>query len=106
MIWGRTKAERDSYRKGHRWFAWRPVRLEDGRWAWMNTVWREAEECTVACGRGVFGSVRAWRWTHTAISDERHWTCHHCGRVNLETSRWVHRCECGYFITPCPPGSN
>lgn len=23
-----------------RWFAWRPVKLEDGRWAWLRTVWR------------------------------------------------------------------
>ena len=24
----------------HRWFAWRPVRLWDGRLAWGRTVWR------------------------------------------------------------------
>lgn len=23
-----------------RWFAWRPVKLEDGRWAWLRTVWK------------------------------------------------------------------
>jgi hypothetical protein len=25
-----------------RWFAWRPVKLWNGRWTWMRNVWRQA----------------------------------------------------------------
>lgn len=42
MIWGETD---DAYsarlHTPHRWFAWRPVLLEDGRWAWLQTVERQ-----------------------------------------------------------------
>lgn len=30
----------ERYRRWHRWFAWRPVRLEDGRIAFLETVER------------------------------------------------------------------
>lgn len=26
----------------HRWFAWRPTKLTDGRWVWLETVERRA----------------------------------------------------------------
>ncbi len=48
MIWGRTKEEqwmiREKWKQNHEketlWFAWRPVRLKDGRWVWWQTVRR------------------------------------------------------------------
>jgi hypothetical protein len=36
--WGRRYAE-DTYN----WFAWRPVRLKDGSWAWLERVSRHKE---------------------------------------------------------------
>lgn len=27
-------------RPWHRWFAWRPVHVGDGKWVWLETVWR------------------------------------------------------------------
>jgi hypothetical protein len=40
MIWGRSDAE---LRKWHRWYAWHPVTLDDGRWAWLCWVERAAD---------------------------------------------------------------
>lgn len=44
MIWGQKYGEREAAlarRRGpHEWFAWRPVRLDDGRWAWLRVVFR------------------------------------------------------------------
>jgi hypothetical protein len=37
MVWGKTW---DEYYRGARWFAWRPVRLENGQFAWLEWVWR------------------------------------------------------------------
>lgn len=37
MIWGRTHDESPA---GRWWYAWHPVRLEDGRWAWCQLVYR------------------------------------------------------------------
>lgn len=39
MIFGRVKVEILEY-VGHRqWFAWYPVKLDDGRWLWLEKVW-------------------------------------------------------------------
>ena len=42
MIWGRTydsrRAGRYHWREPRSWFAWHPVRFEDGRWAWLTEV--------------------------------------------------------------------
>ena len=42
MIWGRTTKQ---YLKKkfslHEWFAWRPVMLRDGRYAWLHIVNRQ-----------------------------------------------------------------
>ena len=38
MIWGSTYKQLFACRT---WFAWRPVRLVDGRWAWMCTLQRK-----------------------------------------------------------------
>lgn len=41
MIWGQTTADRQHReRSWHRWFAWYPVVLQDGRTAWLQTVER------------------------------------------------------------------
>ena len=42
MIWGETDEQRHARRyTWHRWFAWRPVRVNDGRWVWRETVARK-----------------------------------------------------------------
>jgi hypothetical protein len=44
MIWGTTWDQKTARETGgFRWFAWRPVFLEDGRMAWLETVhcWRD-----------------------------------------------------------------
>jgi len=47
MIWGKSKTKKLAWRKlkASRWFAWYPVHLEDGRWAWLEFVryeyWQE-----------------------------------------------------------------
>lgn len=36
MIFGpKRKGPRENRSKWHQWFAWRPVRLIDGRWIWL-----------------------------------------------------------------------
>lgn len=48
MIWGWTDQQRFDYKwEGHKWFAWRPIRLEvrgshldGGKWAWLVFVKR------------------------------------------------------------------
>lgn len=38
MIWGKTYKARDKkYYGTKKWFAWRPVILDDGSWAWW--IW-------------------------------------------------------------------
>ena len=40
MIWGKTTKEKlTQYYSVGKWFAWRPVQLEDGRWVWWEYVW-------------------------------------------------------------------
>jgi len=76
MIWGITDAARYErrqarlaalYYKPYRWFAWRPVRLDDGRWVWWE--WIEVEDLiTYVNGiysRGFWG----FKW-HRAIKKE------------------------------------
>lgn len=36
MIFGKT---RQRIKDGFIWFAWYPVPLEDGRWAWLEKLW-------------------------------------------------------------------
>lgn len=47
MIWGRTKQQaHDRLRALNQWqpwFAWHPVQLDDGRWAWLRTVERRGQ---------------------------------------------------------------
>lgn len=41
MIFGKTDEQKmEGLGKPRKWFAWRPVQLEDGRGAWLTTVWR------------------------------------------------------------------
>jgi len=39
MIWGKTYKEQKIHRQT-KWFAWYPVQLKDGRWCWLECVWR------------------------------------------------------------------
>jgi len=42
MIWGKTRKEFNDRRENwHKWFAWRPIILDDGRWAWLQFVQRK-----------------------------------------------------------------
>lgn len=41
--------------KWHRWFAWRPVKLQDGWWAWLEYV----DRCAY------YGWFRTW-WEYSA----------------------------------------
>lgn len=46
MIFGtmhKEKADRSLSRGEELWFAWHPVRLNDGRWLWLDYVWRRWE---------------------------------------------------------------
>ena len=42
MIWGKkhSTVAVDSSEAWHDWFAWYPVRFDDGRWVWLHTVKR------------------------------------------------------------------
>ncbi len=47
MIWGRTnKLEEKQLHltNWHRWFAWRPVKLNDERWCWLESIERRIKE--------------------------------------------------------------
>lgn len=40
MIWGKTDKEKsERIIRCKQWFAWRPVKLEDGRWCWWEKIW-------------------------------------------------------------------
>lgn len=41
MKWGKTNAQVEEGREPNIWFAWHPVHLQDGRWAWLEKVERE-----------------------------------------------------------------
>ena len=41
MIWGKSPDDRKILENWHNWFAWRPVRMEDGRWAWLQFIYRQ-----------------------------------------------------------------
>ena len=41
MKWGKTNKQVDKDREPRVWFAWHPVHLVDGRWAWLEHVERE-----------------------------------------------------------------
>ena len=43
MVWGRKDSTRPNLREWHSWFAWRPVCLEDGRWAWLCRLERKMD---------------------------------------------------------------
>lgn len=56
MIWGQTRAQRllDQQREHPwvKWFAWRPVQLLCGRWAWLQTLEKQRH------------FVHALEWSH------------------------------------------
>ena len=41
MIWGRTIDDQLWMYKRHQWFAWYPCTLYNGRWVWLQKVWRQ-----------------------------------------------------------------
>lgn len=51
MIWGETtkqKLERKSWVYGlHAWFAWYPVKLDNGRWIWLQWIWQQKNRTVV-----------------------------------------------------------
>lgn len=41
MIWGETTTQRkDRLEVWHDWYAWYPVKLMNGRWAWFSDIYR------------------------------------------------------------------
>lgn len=48
MIWGKTKTEKLKQKlwvyKLHAWFAWRPVKLDNGRWIWLQWIWQQKKK--------------------------------------------------------------
>lgn len=57
MIWGQKRHE------FRRVFAWRPVHLCDGRWAWMQFVWRIGMEADALGYRAPFSMFGSWQYT-------------------------------------------
>lgn len=57
MIWGSTYAEKHERRlrfwKWHPWYAWYPVRLVCGRWAWLEKIERRGDAVLGAFGEYV-----------------------------------------------------
>lgn len=47
MIWGKTIEKQLWMYRRHKWFAWYPVKLNDGRWVWWEIIWQQKE-----CHRG------------------------------------------------------
>lgn len=43
MIWGKTTEEQLKVYHKHKWFAWYPVTLDDGRWVWWEWIWERLE---------------------------------------------------------------
>ena len=43
MIWGKTTYEQLWEYRRHKWFAWYPVTLDNGRWVWWEYIWRQKE---------------------------------------------------------------
>ena len=41
MIWGETTEQKLWVYKLHAWFAWHPVKLNNGRWVWLQWIWRQ-----------------------------------------------------------------
>ena len=42
MIWGETTKEMLNRVFGkHKWFAYRPVKLKDGRWVWWQLIYKQ-----------------------------------------------------------------
>lgn len=54
--------------KWHHWFAWRPVRLNDGRWRWLVHLERRAVSDEMALMVGAYGDV--WTWEYRAKETE------------------------------------
>lgn len=38
MIWGKFESQKLKPEDWRKWFAWRPVMLDDGRWCWLEYV--------------------------------------------------------------------
>lgn len=64
MIWGTTDHSRGwaflKQYSWHTWFAWRPVHLLDGRWAWLQTVRRRRYD-----EGGYDGAIGKWSYDAT-----------------------------------------
>jgi hypothetical protein len=42
----KPKKRRD-YKIWHRWFAWFPLKTQDGTWVWLETIWRRFDGLTI-----------------------------------------------------------
>ena len=41
MIWGKSIEDKEKLGNQHKWFAWRPVKLDGERWAWLQFIYRQ-----------------------------------------------------------------
>ena len=65
MIWGKThtqkkKDKESKFPEGKNWFAWHPVRLDDGRWAWREWLWRKRWSSWNDTGYTYYISINSW----------------------------------------------
>ncbi len=67
MIWGETYKQRSSrMHRQTKYFAWWPVQLDDGRWAWIEKVmrtWWEDEATNWA------GDDSCWKYSQLTLAD-------------------------------------
>ena len=58
MILFKEKPERQPIKDWQSWFAWRPVKLRDGGWAWLETVEYEEHWHHYKVYEGIFLEIR------------------------------------------------
>ena len=61
MIFGKLTDQQPAHSAWHKQFAWRPVRLTDGRWAWLQYVeWSCNQAPEVCVDVGCYPKYRPW----------------------------------------------
>jgi hypothetical protein len=68
MIFGRRKTL-PKWQEARAWFAWYPVKLHDGRWAWLATVW--ADPVRVIPAEHTLLNRPKWFFRYSALDDDK-----------------------------------
>lgn len=58
---GGIQRRRERLLKKHKWFSWKPVKLDNGECCWLETIYREGYEVTY---QSEYGSVLGIRWNY------------------------------------------